>query len=76
MDVNNHELELKAKKVILSYCHYLLGFRDHHSLALDMRELLFALPPDIRREIQGSEFTEEPKSSPSQEEWEEWEETE
>ena len=73
MDVNNNEIILKSKKVLISYCNYLLGFQDHHSLATDMRELLCALPEDIRVEIQGTEFKGEPRSTPDLEDWDDWE---
>jgi hypothetical protein len=73
MDVDNNDIILKSKNVIISYCSYLLGLQDHRSLATDMKELLYALPEDIRVEIQGTEFKGEPKSAPDPEGWEDWE---
>jgi len=48
MDV---ELIRAAKKVIISYCDYLLDKTDYHSLAEHMREMLESLPEDVREEI-------------------------
>tara|TARA_R100001463_G_scaffold47764_1_gene96855 strand:- start:102 stop:278 length:177 start_codon:yes stop_codon:yes gene_type:complete len=58
MDVNE-----AAKNVIISYCEYLMDIRDHHSLAEDMRELLFTLPEEMIKEIQCAEFKGRGKST-------------
>jgi len=56
MDVA-HQLVVEAsREVILSYCEYLLDLRDKHSLAENMRELLYTLPAPIIEEIQLAEF--------------------
>jgi|TARA_R100000808_G_C2072211_1_gene99272 hypothetical protein len=67
MDVNQ-----AAKQVILSYCEFLLDLRDHHSLAEDMRTLLYSLPDSVRQEIQQADFKGKPKGSPRPEDWDEW----
>jgi hypothetical protein len=48
MDV---ELIKAARRVIVSYCDYLLDKTDYQSLAEDMRSLLLSLPEDVREDI-------------------------
>ncbi len=56
MDVERQITVEAAKEVILSYCEYLLDLRDKHSLAENMRELLYSLPAPVIKEIQMAEF--------------------
>tara|TARA_R100000995_G_scaffold81984_1_gene55347 strand:+ start:16233 stop:16415 length:183 start_codon:yes stop_codon:yes gene_type:complete len=60
MDLNNDHVIEAAKEVILSYCEYLLELRDKHSLAENMRELLYSLPESVIEEIQLAEFKKGP----------------
>tara|TARA_R100001230_G_C5579065_1_gene98511 strand:- start:270 stop:452 length:183 start_codon:yes stop_codon:yes gene_type:complete len=60
MDLNNDDVIEAAKEVILSYCEYLLELRDKHSLAENMRELLYSLPESVIEEIQLAEFKKGP----------------
>lgn len=60
MDVDTDKIIDSAKEVILSYCEYLLELRDKHSLAENMRNLLYSLPESVIEEIQLAEFKKGP----------------